>query len=239
MKRFALLTTPLILLLLAEGHAQTLITNIAGAEQGAVSVTVERFPKPQCEVSCVLINYTLCLTETSGCVFGWQWAESNNMLTGNVGASWTNNAVLTLKPVALFSGTEYGQAWYCYAWYPLGECSDMVEVDPTTSIGSVSMQWTKTPVSAGTSTLVTLQPGTTSTEIWDIFTANVTGSINGVAISASGTSTDGCCSMVFSEYITSTNAVPPAVAPSDVLAGKLSPAAIKQLKAIEARRLAK
>jgi hypothetical protein len=232
--------TLLILALVAQSAAQTSVQTSASVEQGAIAIDVERYPtgSPYCGATCTWIDYTYCLNETIGCLSGWQYAYGEP-LKGNVGASWINGAVITLDPSWFESGNAAGEAWTCNAWQgsDTGDCIDQVDIPLSAGIiGDVSMVWTKVPISAQLTSQINLQPGTTSTVICDTFTANAVGSITQgmteTPISAAGF-------LVFYETETKANAVVAPAAALDSLAGKLSPAAIRQLKAIEARRLAK
>ena len=219
-------------LLSLPGFAQTLTTTIAAGETYLadpydITVTVTRYPVGQCGLTCTVVVYTFCKNQVPGCLEGWTEVP-NSTFKGGVGSNWTNNAVMTLADTYLVSDGLYGLAWDCYAWDDSGNCTDQITVhpvngSPNNSIGMINMNWKKVTVAAQISTVLTYEPGTTSTYIVGKFTAQSTGTIIGTPISTNGT----CC-LAYVQSVTKTNAVA-----SQILADKLSPNAIKHLKAIE------
>jgi hypothetical protein len=219
-------------------QAQTATISVAGAENDPMLVIVTRYSSGTCDLTCVLVDYSFCQEQTPGCLSGW--AEiPNDKWKGNVGTSWTSGSVVTIGAVggvALLPGDGvYGAAWYCEAWDDSGNCSDEVDIPPSSQdIGWLSLTLTKVPVEATFSNSITYQPGTTTQlELWK-FTADSTGNFqDSIGNGANPISTNGTCCLAIETSITKTNAVA-----SQVIGDKLSEPALKRLREIERKQKA-
>ena len=208
------------------------------------TVSVERdAPLPgMCDLTCTFINYSFCVDEVPGCLEGFM-EVSNPAFKGNVGAGYTNGAVLTLN-ATITSGSQYGNSYYCYAWDSDGNCTNEVDIVAPgctsatcpTEVGTVDVTFTKIEEDASLSnnTNFTNSSGTIteSQSISDQFSEMASGTVIGVSFSQPS-----WCCMGFAETITTTSTAKAAVVKpvSQLLAqnGKVPEKVLRRLRALE------
>jgi hypothetical protein len=188
-----------------------------------------------CFITCTGLTYSFCVDETPGCLEGTMMIP-DSAFKGNVGASYTNGAVLTVN-ATVTSGSPSGNSYYCYAWDSDGDCTDAVYI--TGTVGSVEATFTKYELAANvTDSYGTSASGTVQT-IEDWFDDQAYGNVIGVSFGV----TDSCC-LDFDE--TSTTATPTnatanvatanlALKPSEIVArtGKVPEKVLRRLRALE------
>jgi hypothetical protein len=195
-----------------------------------------------CDLTCTTVSYSFCIDEIPGCVEGFMEVAQSDF-KGNVGASYTNGAVLTLA-ATITSGSNYGNSYYCYAWDSDGDCTDEVGIvapDCTsatcpTEVGTINVTFTKIEGDASLSSTTNFGNAsgtiTEAQSISDQFSEMAGGTVIGSSLSQPS-----WCCMGFAETVTTTSAAPAAaVKPaSELLAqsGKISDKVLRRLRALE------